>query len=160
MKNLLNYFITKHSFTDEQIELINEPTPEEEIEFKEDENGFKYKTVTGAYMKRRMNLIFGHNYDFEILGREYFSAGGEVLVHGRLTVRSGKFTVIKEQFGKHLISLVVKSSTYRTTQAPVNIGNAFKSAATDAFKKCASELGLCRDIYTQEIKEQIGRAHV
>ena len=42
----------------------------------------------------------------------------------------------------------------RGTDIPLSIGNDLKSAATDALKKCASELGLASDIYGKlEFKE-------
>ncbi len=157
-----NYFFTEEefkdiqcsAFTEEQLILLREPTPESEVEMKEDKStGFKYKTVKGSYMKKRMNLIFGFNYDFEVKSREYFQASSEVLVEGRLTIRSGSFTIIKEQFGKHLLTSKTTSSGNTTRTFPFDIGNAYKSAATDSFKKCASEIGLCWDIYTQESPE-------
>jgi len=89
-----------------------------------------------------MSLIFGFNYDFKIKSHQHFPAFNEVLVEGRLIVRSGAFTIIKEQFGSHVF-----------TNDTTSVGNAYKSAATEAFKKCASEIGLCWDIYTQEKPE-------
>lgn len=159
-----DYFFTEEefkdiqasAFTEEQLILLREPTPESEIEYKEDKSGFKYKTVKGSYMKKRMNLIFGFNYDFEIKSREYFQASSEVLVEGRLTIRSNGFSVIKEQFGKHILTSVTKTQGNKTFTFPSEVGNAYKSAATDAFKKCASEIGLCWDIYTQEAPETEG----
>ena len=160
-----DYFFTEEefkdiqasAFTEEQLILLREPTPESEIEHKEDKStGFKYKTVKGSYMKKRMSLIFGFNYDFEIKSREYFQMSSEVLVEGRLTIRSGSFTIIKEQFGKHILTSKTTTSGNKTFTAPSDIGNAYKSAATDAFKKCASEIGLCWDIYTQETPETEG----
>ena len=35
----------------------------------------------------------------------------------------------------------------KNTKIPLDIGNDFKAAATDALKKCASELGIASDIY-------------
>lgn len=155
----MKHLFTKHQieqmkntpFSKGQIKLLSKPTPAKEIEIKEDENGVKYKSVKGSYMKRQLNLIFGFNYDFQIVGREFIS--GETLVHGRLTIHSGNKTIIKEQFGKHNVTYTKNVSGNRTTSSASNIGNAYKSAATDAFKKCASEIGLCWDIYSQEVEE-------
>lgn len=152
------YFFTEEEFNDmsnpaltmEQLILLREPTPESEIEIKQDAEGNSYKSVKGSYMKKRMNLIFGFNYDFQIKSRDFFPSASEAIVEGRLTIRSGEFTIVKEQFGKHILTT---KGVSRGSQAPSGIGNAFKSAATDAFKKCASEIGLCWDIYTQEIQE-------
>lgn len=153
-----NYFFTEEEFNDmsnpaltmEQLILLREPTPESEIEIKQDAEGNSYKSVKGSYMKKRMNLIFGFNYDFQIKSHQFFPSASEAVVEGRLIIRSGEFTIVKEQFGKHILT---QTGVKRGSNAPSGIGNAFKSAATDAFKKCASEIGLCWDIYTQEIEE-------
>lgn len=146
--------IKNPSITKEQFNLIVEPTPKNEIELKKDtETAFRYKTVKGSYIKKRLNLIFGWNWDFNIINKEHYPLSSEVVVHGRLTIRSGSFTIIKEQFGKHLVSSKTTSLGNRTTSAAFNIGNGFKSAATDALKKCASEIGICWDIYSQEFPE-------
>lgn len=141
------------AFTTAQLNEIRKRTPESETEIKTDENGFKYKTIKGSYMKKKMNLVFGWDWDFQIISREYFQASREVIVHGRLTIRSGERTIIKEQFGKHYLTVKTTTNGNATTTASVNIGNGYKSAATDAFKKCASEIGLCWDVYTSETKE-------
>lgn len=155
----LNFFTEKGfntlqnpAITNEQFNLIVEPTPESETEYNDD-NGHKYKTVKGSYIKKRLQLIFGWNWDFKIISREYFPSSSEVIVHGRLTIRSGDHKIKKEQFGKHILSAKTTTIKNRTTSAPSNVGNAFKSAATDALKKCASELGICWDIYSQEAPE-------
>jgi len=36
------------------------------------------------------------------------------------------------------------------TEIPLSVGNDLKSAATDALKKCASEIGIAADIYNAE----------
>lgn len=134
---------------EKQILLINEPTPESEIEYKEDEHGRKYKSVRAAYVKRRVNLIFGFNYVFKILDREHIKESNEVLVHGSLIVNGTS----REQFGRH--SLVPRNAKTQKSNTVIysGLGNAFKSAATDAFKKCASEFGICWDVYDQELPE-------
>lgn len=137
--------------TSDQLLSLRKPTPESEIIIKD--NGLK--SVTGSYMKKHLNVIFGFNYDFAIVSREYLAASKEVLVQGRLTIRTTKGTLIKEQFGTHKVELQTSSATGATVTAPFNIGNAYKAAATDAFKKCASEFGLCWDIYSQISPEEV-----
>lgn len=137
------YYITLDEFsslnnpalTDVQIAKIIEPTPESEIEVKE-ENGFTFNTVKSSYVKARLNYVFGWNYDFSIISKERIS--NEIIVHGKLTVRSNGYILTREQFGK---------STFSAKDGFV--GNAYKSAATDSLKKCASELGFFWDIYSQ-----------
>jgi spore coat polysaccharide biosynthesis protein SpsF (cytidylyltransferase family) len=44
-----------------------------------------------------------------------------------------------------------KDIMYRKgTEEPLSIGNDLKSAATDALKKCAAEIGIAADIYNAE----------
>lgn len=146
--NAINFDLA--ALTIEQISEIRKRTPENEIEFKTDENGRKYKSVKGSYMKKKLNLIFGWNWDFKITSHEYFQHSREVVVSGRLIINSGAERIIKEQFGRHYLSTkTVKNNNVQTTSA-VNIGDGFKSAATDALKKCASELGICWDVYSSE----------
>jgi len=141
-------------FSVDQLTAISKRTPKSEVLEKEDSNGQKYKSVKGSYMKQRLNSIFAFSWDFAVVSKEYVSGAAEVVVHGRLTIRSGGQTIIKEQFGKFGVTIVTKqTSRNSSTTYADNIGNAFKSATTDAFKKCASEIGLCWDIYSQDIEE-------
>ena len=90
--------------------------------------------------------MFGWDWDFEIKDKQIIV--NQVIVEGRLTVRSNGTTVIKEQIGK-------KDIMYKKgTEIPLDIGNDFKAAATDALKKCAAELGIAADVYNAaEFKE-------
>jgi hypothetical protein len=104
--------------------------------------------VTGVYVKKALNYVFGWMWDFNIVdkGRE----GDLVWVQGRLTIKnkSGKEMIVKEQFGRADIKFL------RGTKTPVDYGNDLKAAATDALKKCASELGIASDVYgKQEFQE-------
>lgn len=142
------------AFTKEQLHEIRKRTPASEVQNKTDENGRKYKTVSGAYMKKRLNIIFGWDWDFQIIDREFYASSKEVIVQGRLSIRSTSLhPIIREQFGKHYLENKTTTSGNVSRTAAVNIGNGFKSAATDAFKKCASEIGLCWDVYTNEAPE-------
>lgn len=136
-----------------QLVQINTPTPDDEIVLKQDGDTV-YKSVKGSYIKKRLNIIFGWNWDFQIISKEYVSGSRQAIVHGRLTVRNGQHAIIKEQFGKHNVTTLTATSGSRTVSYPSDIGNAYKSASTDALKKCASELGICWDIYTQEAPEE------
>lgn len=139
--------------TEEQIKLINRRTPESEVTIKIDEGGNEYKSVKASYIKKMLNLIFDFDYDFEIITKEYFAASKEVLVHGKLTFRSNGKTSLKEQFGGFRTVTQTETSGSRTTTAPLNLVSCFKAAATDALKKCASEIGLCWDIYGHDKPE-------
>lgn len=138
-----------------QIEEIKKKTPKSAIEILTDEHGREYKSVKGHYLKKKLNIIFGWNWDFEIISKEYFRVSKEALVHGRLTARSQSHTFKREQFGKFNLNIKVDKQGSKTTFYPDNIGNAYKAAATDCLKKCTSEIGICWDVYGQPWPEPI-----
>lgn len=93
-------------------------------------------------------MVFGWQWDFEILSE--MVQFGQVIVKGKLTCRTNGREIVKMQFGKK--DVVFKKGT----QDPLDIGNDFKAAATDALKKCAAELGVAADIYNaDEFREVI-----
>lgn len=140
-------------FSELQLMLINEPTPEEETEIKEDENGFKYKSVKGSYVKKRLNQIFSFNWDFKIIKTEYFKEANEVITEGELTVLAEKGDIVKQQYGSSLVATKNVNAAGRNFSKPLNLGHSYKASATDALKKCASEIGLFWDIYSQGFPE-------
>jgi len=143
-------------FNESQMKILNRKTPASEIEVKQDKSGFAYKSVKVAYVKALIMLVSGGNFTFEIKSRELIASTKETLVEGRLTIHTGKTDISREQFGQHYLN--VKSTTNeagtKTYFNASDIGNGYKSAASDAFKKCASEFGFCWDIYGQEHAEK------
>lgn len=123
-------------FSERQLKIINRPTPKEFIEEKE-ERGKKVRYVAGHYVKKTLNELFGYNWQEHILRTDYFPDKGCVVSLVRLTAMTdtGK-QVLKEQFGGSYVD--------------GNIPYAYKAAATDGLKKCASEIGLFSDVYTDE----------
>jgi len=143
-------------FNEIQMKIVNRRTPESEVEVKTDKSGFEYKTVKAAYIKALVALVSGGNYSFQIKSREFISSTREVLVEGRLTLFVNGKQIIREQFGQHYLNFkteTVEGSAKTYTKAS-DIGNGYKAAASDAFKKCASEFGFCWDIYGQEHAEK------
>lgn len=88
--------------------------------------------------------MFGWDWDFEIIDEKILIEAKEVVVKGRLTCRSNGRTIVKMQYGNKDI-IFKKNST-----EPLSIGNDMKAAATDALKKCASEIGIAADIYNKD----------
>lgn len=127
-------------FNEEQMSIINQRTPPDEIEEKI-ENGVKYKTVKSDYVKKLVTIVTGGNYNFKIKDQVFLSGSKEVKTNARLTIFVGGKKYFRDQVGK----------------SKCNIPNAdsFKASASDAFKKCASEFGFCWDIYTSENQEVI-----
>ena len=138
-------------FSRYQLKIINQPTPKEHIELKVDKDGFKYKSVKASYVKRLVMLVVGGNFDFEIKSREFIASTRETLVEGRLTIYTfeGR-AIVREQFGRHYLNSKTEVNGNKTISRASDIGNGYKAAASDAFKKCASEFGFCWDIYGQE----------
>lgn len=122
-----------------QLQMLLKRTPQAYIRERPAKGGGTWKFVSGGYFRKVLNMMFGWDWDFEIKDKQIVI--NQVIVEGRLTVRSNGTTVVKEQIGK-------KDIVYRKgTETPLDIGNDFKAAATDALKKCAAELGIAADVY-------------
>lgn len=131
----------------EQVQLLLKKTPSAYVKKRPAKGGGQWDYVTGGYVKKVLNLMFGFLWDFEILSEQV--QFDEVIVKGKLTCRCGEKQIIKTQYGN-------KEIVYRkdNPDKPLSIGNDFKAAATDALKKCASEIGIAADIYNKaEFKE-------
>lgn len=131
-----------------QLNFILAKTPKSQIKTRPAKGGGQWSYVSGSYVKKVLNLMFGWDWDFQIIEQIANIEFGEIVVKGRLTVRSGGKTIIKEQFGNKEIMF------RKGTKTPLSFGNDLKAAATDALKKCANDLGLAQDVYApQEFKE-------
>jgi hypothetical protein len=144
-------------FSKNQMKIINGKTPSSEIEIKKDINGNSYKSVKVGYVKALVMQVTGGNFNFQILSKEFIPASNETVVHAKLIINNFE----RDQFGQHYVHIKVSDKDKTVKRFPADIGNAYKAAASDAFKKCASEFGFCWDIYGQqsekkeENKEQI-----
>lgn len=106
--------------------------------------GKPVKYVEAGYVINRLNVTFSPaGWDFEIIEQGQTTrqneknAEGEVWVRGRITVidHAKGYRVSKTQYGQHPI------------HKNVPIGDAFKAAASDCLKKCASMFGIAHDVY-------------
>jgi len=125
-----------------QLKLILKSTPKQYVKTRPAKGGGEWRYVTGGYIKKCLNLMFGWDWDFEIVDEKIMS--NQVIVKGRLTCRANGKQIIKMQFGHK--EIVCK----KNTNDPLDIGNDFKAAATDALKKCAAEIGIAADIYNSD----------
>jgi len=134
----------------EQMLKIFQRTPNGHIYTRPAKGGGQWSFVTGVYVKKILNYVFGFLWDFEVKdkGRE----GDQVWVLGKLTIKNnnGMAMIVKEQFGRADIKFK------RGTETPLDYGNDLKAAATDALKKCASEIGIASDIYGKNEFKDIG----
>ena len=111
-------------------------TPLEMIDTRTGRGGQNFHYLRHQFVTEKLNEVAGHDWDFRVL-RERLD-GKCVTVLGELTLRAGEHTVVKSQFGS--------SDVKESKGEPLSIGDDFKSAASDALKKCASLLGLGIDL--------------
>lgn len=129
-----------------QLQMLLKKTPGAYVKKRPAKGGGQWSYVSGGYVRKCLNILFGWDWDFEIIDKQLIF--NQVIVEGKLTCRSNGSTIVKMQIGGK--EVVFKKGT----QDPLNIANDFKAAATDALKKCAAEIGIAADIYNAaEFKE-------
>ena len=135
-----------NSLNAKQLQLLLKKTPSQYVRQRPAKGGGVWHYVSGAYVRKVLNLMFGWDWDFEVLSE--MIQGNQVIVKGKLTCRVNGKAIIKTQFGCKEIMM------RKGTNEPLNLGNDFKSATTDALKKCSAEIGIAGDIYGKdEFKE-------
>jgi len=136
------------ALNEKQLNHIFSKTPSKFIKQRPGKGGGDWNYVEVGYIIKTLNLMFGWDWDFQILNETINLDFKEVIVKGQLIVRTGGKTIIKNQFGNKEIIFRKGTST------PLSIGNDIKAASSDALKKCASMIGIAQDIYLgKEMKE-------
>jgi len=150
------------SLTLDQVQKFFSKTPKDKIRTRPAKGGGTWSYVSGSYVTQVLNSLFGYNWSFEILtsmSEALATANtGTVTVQGSLKVKIGDEWITKQQYGRAEVKYMteyVNSQKTRKIDAdgkPVllDFGNDLKAAATDAKKKCASELGLFADVYSAD----------
>lgn len=129
--------------------LLHKRTPKTHIYTKPGKGGGQFKYVTGAYVKSQLNRLFGFDWSFTV--KEFTVKGNQCIVFGHLegNIRDNngdiKATLIREQFGRADIKVTRADKT-----KALDFGNDLKAATTDALKKCASDIGIARDVYAAD----------
>jgi len=134
--------VENNSLNTAQLNLILKNTPQQYVHQRPAKGGGTWDYVTGGYVKKCLNLMFGWDWSFEIVDQQIIH--NEVVVKGKLTCNSNGKTIVKMQFGNK--DIIYKKGT----EIPLSIGNDMKAAATDCLKKCAAEIGIAADIYNKE----------
>ena len=119
------------------------PFPEESVKKRRGSFGKPVNFVCGSAVVARLNDCFDGDWSFAIVEHRVLSTG-EVLVHGKLTALG----IIKEAFGK------AAPAISRETGEVLSEADAYKAAATDSLKKCATMLGVAAYLYADEVAEQ------
>lgn len=136
--------VDDNSLNEKQLEVLLKKTPPAYVKQRPAKGGGTWDYVTGGYVKKSLNLLFGWDWDFEIVDERIEIQAKEVIVKGRLTCRTNGRTIVKMQYGNK--DIIFK----RGTEIPLSIGNDLKAAATDCLKKCAAEIGIAADIYNKD----------
>ena len=134
------------TFTEAQVDFLLQRTPKSEIKVRPGRGGLQFSYVEHGYVTERLNLVFGFNWDFEVVDKQMLE--DEVIVEAKLTVRTpGGQTIVKTQFGGAEIK---RHNSGAKSGRPLSIADDYKAAASDALKKCASLLGIGLDLYGRD----------
>ena len=134
------------TLSEAQVDFLMQRTPKREIKMRQGRGGLQFAYVEHGYVTERLNLVFGFNWDFEIVDKQILE--DEVIVEARLTVRTpGGQTIVKTQFGGAEIK---RHATGQRAGRPLSIADDYKAAASDSLKKCASLLGIGLDLYGRD----------
>ena len=131
----------------QQLQFVLKRTPQKYIKKRPAKGGGEWAFVSGNYIQKCLNLMFGWDWDFEILDEKITTT--QVVVKGKLTCRVGEKTIVKTQYGRKDIAF------RKGTTDPLDLGNDMKAAATDAMKKCAAQIGIASDVYSDEFNEVV-----
>lgn len=136
-----------------QLLIVLQRTPEEHIHQRPGKGGGQWNYVTGVYVTKILNYVFGWCWDYQIIDKGNVEENGKVIsvwVLGRLTIKDPQTMqpiLIKEQFGGADVKRKRDGSL-------LDFANDLKASATDALKKCASAIGIAGDVYgANEFKE-------
>lgn len=136
--------VENNSLKAKQLQHLLKATPKQYVKQRPAKGGGTWNYVTGGYVRKVLNLMFGWDWSFEIMDEKILLDAKEVIVKGKLTCRTNGHTIVKMQYGN-------KDIIFRKgSDVPLSIGNDMKAAATDALKKCAAEIGIAADIYNAE----------
>lgn len=137
-----------------QVDFLLQRTPRHEIKYRQGRGGLQFAYVEHGYVTERLNMVFGFNWDFEVVDKQILE--DEVIVEAKLTVRTpGGQTIVKTQFGGADIK---RHASGARSGRPLSIADDFKAAASDALKKCASLLGVGLDLYGRDRPEELDEA--
>ncbi|MDQ3930068.1 MAG: RAD52 family DNA repair protein [Chloroflexota bacterium] len=139
-----------------QVDFLLQRTPRHEIKYRQGRGGLQFAYVEHGYVTERLNMVFGFNWDFEVVDKQILEE--EVVVEAKLTVRTpGGQTIVKTQFGGADIK---RHASGNKNGRPLSVADDLKAAASDALKKCASLLGVGLDLYGRDRPEEADEVEV
>jgi hypothetical protein len=142
------------TLSEAQVDFLLQRTPKHEIKTRQGRGGMQFSYVEHSYVTERLNLVFGFNWDFDVMDKQILE--DEVIVEAKLTVRTpGGQTIVKTQFGGAEIK---RHASGPRSGRPLSIADDYKAAASDALKKCASLLGIGLDLYGRDRPHEVDAA--
>ncbi|MFW6122450.1 MAG: Rad52/Rad22 family DNA repair protein [Petrotogales bacterium] len=139
-------------FTDWQEKEIQKKTPLDKVKKRKQGKGqLELCYVETSYIVSRLNEIFGFNWSWDILSESDVDTSlkiGEVMCEGKLTING----VSKTQHGS--ADVQYQRGSDHTPDNLISLGDNYKSASSDALKKCASLFGISLDVYAGKIKPE------
>jgi len=138
------------------VQLLNllQKTPARHKYTRPAKGGGTWDYVTGVYVKKTLNYVFGWLWSFDIISTE--EKYGQVVCQGKLTINKpdGSALMWKTDIGKSDIKMK-KDQT-----GPLDYGNDVKASATDCLKRCAFQLGIASDIYGKNEFKDIAQEYL
>lgn len=126
--------------------LFKEKTPKDVIKMRRGAGSMMFPYVPIDYVLKKLDDHFGMFWEFKIIKTEQTPT--HIVVQGELTIKSPTgFSVSRPGFGRASIKC------YQGTKNPVDIGNDYKAAQSDALKKAASLFGIGADVYYKELEK-------
>jgi hypothetical protein len=148
MKNENKLVLQETPITAKQLLVLLQSTPKDHRYTRPAKGGGTWDYVTGVYVKKVLNRVFGWLWSFDILSIE--EKYNQVICQGKLTINKpdGSPLIWKTDIGRADIKMKKDNS------GPLDYGNDQKASATDCLKRCAFQLGIASDIYGKnEFKE-------
>jgi len=138
--------------------LLHKKTPKEFIE-KHPYNGLDYVQI--GYVRRCVEdfcakLDATWSFEVEEPGAiDSLLKAKHIVVKGRLVIVMKDGTpMVRENYGGSDVKFF--KDTHRTKPGlPMDLGNDYKAAASDAFKKCASSFGIAQDVYEPKVERKV-----
>lgn len=137
-----------------QLDALLAKTPEKYIYKRQGRGGTSLDYVSIGYVVTVLNRVFntfGWSWSFDLIevsNMEMVGKTGNIVVKGNLTIY-GPDSVVRsiQQYGSAEVKLHSRGDR---AGRPVDIGDDYKAAGSDALKKCASLIGVANDIYFKD----------
>jgi hypothetical protein len=161
MSKKIDLVLTETPVSSKQLLRLLQKTPDNHKYTRPAKGGGSWDYVTGVYVKKTLNYVFGWLWSFDIISIE--EKHNQVVCRGKLTINKPDGTALmwKTDIGRADIKYKTEYKDGQKIQSsnPLDYGNDEKASATDCLKRCAFQLGIASDIYGKnefnEIREDV-----